>query len=80
MIGSIHVQVNGSAGGDSSTIQHAVEQALLTNIHGLSEVSVQVEKEGLGGYQSCFCNGWMLKSTFGEAKPGESNFAASWLR
>ncbi|KAF9387522.1 putative zinc transporter msc2 [Podila verticillata] len=80
MIGSIHVQVNGSAGGDSSTIQHAVEQALLTNIHGLSEVSVQVEKEGLGGYQSCFCNGWMLKSAFGEAKPGESNFAASWLR
>ncbi|KAG0026061.1 putative zinc transporter msc2, partial [Podila clonocystis] len=52
MIGSIHIQVNGS-GGDSSTIQHAVEQALLTNIHGLSEVSVQVEKEGMGGFQSC---------------------------
>ncbi|KAG0027662.1 putative zinc transporter msc2 [Podila clonocystis] len=56
MIGSIHIQVNGS-GGDSSSIQHAVEQALLTNIHGLSEVSVQVEKEGMGGFQSCFCNG-----------------------
>ncbi|KAG0096270.1 putative zinc transporter msc2 [Podila epicladia] len=56
MIGSIHIQANGS-GGDSSTIQHAVEQALLTNIHGLSEVSVQVEKEGMGGFQSCFCNG-----------------------
>ncbi|KAF9206601.1 putative zinc transporter msc2 [Haplosporangium sp. Z 27] len=63
MIGSIHIQVSGQdATADTSAIQHSVEQILLSNISGLGEVSVQVEKEGMGGFQSCFCNGSRLKS------------------
>ncbi|KAG0343793.1 putative zinc transporter msc2 [Podila humilis] len=75
MIGSIHIQINGgaqAAAGEPSQVQHAVEQALLSNIHGLSQVSVQVEKEGMGGFQSCFCNGSRLKETYGlDSKPVE---------
>ncbi|KAF8934947.1 putative zinc transporter msc2 [Dissophora ornata] len=69
MIGSIHIQVaatanqEGASSPDTKAIQQSVEQSLLSNIHGLSEVAVQVEKEGLGGFQSCFCNGSRLKNS-----------------
>ncbi|KAF9961754.1 putative zinc transporter msc2 [Mortierella alpina] len=76
MIGSIHILVSpaavsngapnheGSLVGspDTKAIQHSVEQALLSNIPGLSEVAVQIELEGMSGYQSCFCNAARLKS------------------
>jgi hypothetical protein len=66
MIGSIHIQVSPSGGDatlvDTKAVQHSVEQVLLSTIQGLSEVAVQVEKEGMGGFQSCFCNGSRLKS------------------
>ncbi|KAF9279110.1 putative zinc transporter msc2 [Mortierella alpina] len=76
MIGSIHISVSPTAVSngapnhegsvvsvpDTKAIQHSVEQALLSNIPGLSEVAVQVELEGMSGYQSCFCNAARLKS------------------
>ncbi|KAG0216404.1 putative zinc transporter msc2 [Mortierella sp. GBA30] len=73
MIGSIHIQVShsattdgavsdGSDALDTKAIQHSVEQALLSNIPGLSEVAVQIEVEGMSGFQSCFCNGFRLKN------------------
>lgn len=65
MIGSIHIQVSPTeadpATDDVKAVQHSVEQILLSTIPGLSEVAVQVEKEGMGGFQSCFCNGSRLK-------------------
>ncbi|KAF9362136.1 putative zinc transporter msc2 [Mortierella sp. AD094] len=80
MIGSIHIQVSAGAidqdGSalplDTNTIQHSVEQILLSNIPGLGEVAVQVEKEGMGGFQSCFCNGSRLnhEATKGDIYPG----------
>ncbi|KAF9434797.1 putative zinc transporter msc2 [Entomortierella beljakovae] len=70
MIGTIHIQVAGGNGvqdtssppPDTTVIQQNVEQTLLSLIGGLSVVSVQLENEGAGGYQSCFCNGWRLKN------------------
>ncbi|KAF9543352.1 putative zinc transporter msc2 [Mortierella hygrophila] len=62
MIGTIHIQVSGDQSSDSMAIQHSVEQVLLSNIHGLSQVAVQVEKEGPNGFQSCFCNGSRLRN------------------
>ncbi|KAI1304083.1 putative zinc transporter msc2 [Mortierella claussenii] len=76
MIGSIHIQISAtevdhqqetfatldSSSPDVKAIQHSVEQALLSNIPGLSEVAVQIEKEGANGFQSCFCNGSRLKN------------------
>ncbi|KAG0052647.1 putative zinc transporter msc2 [Gryganskiella cystojenkinii] len=81
MIGSIHIQVT-SAGGDSATddtkvIQSSVEQVLLSTIPGLSEVAVQVEKEGMGGFQSCFCNGSRLRNSGALKKEGFGNMAWS---
>ncbi|KAF9938311.1 putative zinc transporter msc2 [Mortierella alpina] len=76
MIGSIHILVspaavsNGAPSNDGSVvslpdtkaIQHSVEQTLLSNIPGLSEVAVQIELEGMSGFQACFCNAARLKS------------------
>ncbi|KAI7819513.1 cation efflux family-domain-containing protein [Gamsiella multidivaricata] len=72
MIGSIHIQVSATAPGaggqgdssvpDTKAIQQSVEQTLLSTIRGLSEVAVQIEREGMDGFQSCFCNGSRLKN------------------
>lgn len=62
MIGTIHIQVSGDQSADTQAIQHSVEQVLLSNIPGLSQVAVQVEKEGPNGFQSCFCNGSRLRN------------------
>jgi zinc transporter 5/7 len=62
MIGTIHIQVSGDPSADTKAIQHSVEQVLLSNIPGLSQVAVQVEKEGPNGFQSCFCNGSRLRN------------------
>lgn len=80
MIGSIHVQLSGAGTGsvdsvteDTKAIQHSVEQVLLSTIRGLSEVAVQIEKEGMGGFQSCFCNGSRLRDGGALKKEGFSN-------
>ncbi|ORZ16051.1 cation efflux protein [Lobosporangium transversale] len=70
MIGSIHIQISSGVGNpqqqdamstlttiDTKALQQSVEQILLSTIPGLSEVAIQVEKEGMYGFQSCFCNG-----------------------
>ncbi|KAG0329864.1 putative zinc transporter msc2 [Dissophora globulifera] len=69
MVGSIHIQASVTATGpdgvsalDTSAIQQSVEQLLLSKVQGLSEVAVQVEREGMSGFQSCFCNGLRLKN------------------
>ena len=62
MIGTIHIQVSGDQSSDTKAIQHSVEQVLLSNIPGLSQVAVQVEKEGPSGFHSCFCNGSRLRN------------------
>ncbi|KAF9189023.1 putative zinc transporter msc2 [Haplosporangium sp. Z 11] len=83
MIGSIHIQASAPGSGadgaapasvDTMAIQHSVEQVLLSTIQGLSEVAVQVEKGGAGGFQSCFCNGWRLRngSAIKDSFPGMS--------
>ncbi|KAF9922089.1 putative zinc transporter msc2 [Linnemannia zychae] len=63
MIGTIHIQVTAESNVDTKELQHSVEQVLLSTITGLSQVAVQVEKEGgANGFQSCFCNGSRLRN------------------
>ncbi|KAG0279295.1 putative zinc transporter msc2 [Linnemannia exigua] len=63
MIGTIHIQVASDHSADTKELQHSVEQALLSNISGLSQVAVQIEKEGAGGFgQTCFCHGSRLRN------------------
>ncbi|KAF9584705.1 putative zinc transporter msc2 [Lunasporangiospora selenospora] len=65
-----------TAEGNSSTaIQQAVEQILMSTVEGLTEVTVQIEKEGMEGFQGCFCNGSRLgAAALGSKTNGGSMF------
>jgi zinc transporter 5/7 len=79
MIGTIHIQVAADYPPDTKELQNSVEQVLLSNITGLSQVAVQIERDGTSGFgQVCFCRGSRLRNAAANGGIGGGGFKGGW--